>query len=203
MTQPMSARTAHRLQPRRVADSGRRLRVVAPPASRGNGWFFLLCAVLLLGGTLGVLVLNTTMAKGAYTMRDLGRQSDELADTQDALRQSVQAVSGPGPLARRARELGMVPAGSAAFLRLSDGAVLGVPEPAAPDQTFRVVTETSPPPSAPRPAARSSAPAAPGPSPSASRSQKPRPSQSASPSPSRKPSPSPSPSQKPSPSGAP
>ncbi|MGL5865945.1 MAG: hypothetical protein ACRCYX_08750 [Dermatophilaceae bacterium] len=169
MSQFASARTAHRSQPRRVTEPGRRLRVVAPPASGGNGWFFLVCAVLLLGGTIAALVLNTTMATGAYTMRDLQRHSDELADTQDALRQSVQAVSGPGPLARRARELGMVPAGSAAFLRLSDGAVLGVAEPAVADQTFRVVTESSRP---ARPTAAPSAPAiaasAPSPSPSAS-----------------------------------
>ncbi|MGL5931088.1 MAG: hypothetical protein ACRCY8_19310 [Dermatophilaceae bacterium] len=197
MTQPVSARTAYRAQPRRTTGSGRRLRVVAPPASRGNGWFFLVCATLLLGGTLGVLVLNTTMAKGAYTMRDLQRRSDELADTQDALRQSVQGVSGPGPLARRARELGMVPAGSAAFLRLSDGAVLGVPQPAVADQTFRVVTE----PSAPAAAARPPAPSTTRPSPSPSGGPPP----SASPSPSSGPpsSGAPSPSASPTPSGAP
>ncbi|MGL5816551.1 MAG: hypothetical protein ACRCYR_03240 [Phycicoccus sp.] len=199
MSQPASARTAHRASPRRTADPGRRLRVIAPPASRGNGWFFLLCALLLLGGTLGVLVLNTAMAKGAYTMRDLGRQSDELADTQDALGQSVQAVSGPGPLARRARELGMVPAGSAAFLRLSDGAVLGVAQPAVADRTFRVVTESSVPASPVRPAA--SATLSPGPSPSTSAKPAPSPSRPAKPSPKPKPPPKPSPS--PSPSGAP
>ncbi|MGL4744163.1 MAG: hypothetical protein ACRCXL_07210 [Dermatophilaceae bacterium] len=145
MSQIASARSAHRVPARRVGDAGRRLRVVTPPTSGGSSRFFFLCALLLLGGTIGVLVLNTTMAKGAYTMRDLQRRSDELADSQDEVRQSVQAVSGPGPLARRAREMGMVPADSAAFLRLSDGAVLGVPQPATSDGAFRVVTESAPP----------------------------------------------------------
>ena len=101
-----------------------------------------MCVLLLLGGFVGVLVLNTTMAQGSYVMKDLQRRSDALADTQDDLRHSLDAVSGPGPLAQRARELGMVPAQSPAFLRLSDGSVLGVATRARHDRTFSVVTET-------------------------------------------------------------
>jgi hypothetical protein len=141
MSELAPSRALPRGRPVREPSVGRRLRAVAPPQTRGGTWFLTLCAALLLGGFVGVLVLNTAMAKGTYTMRDLQRRSDELADTEDALRQSVQAVSGPGPLAREARLLGMVPAESAAFLRLSDGKVLGVAVPARPDETFRVITE--------------------------------------------------------------
>jgi hypothetical protein len=119
--------------------------VVAPREGEGNGIFLSLCVVLLLGGFVGVLVLNTAMAKGSYTLRDLQHRSDELTDAQDALRHSLDAVSGPGPLAMRARQLGMVPAATPAFLRLSDGKVLGVARKAKEDSTFRVVTETAPP----------------------------------------------------------
>jgi len=117
--------------------------VVAPPEIRGNGAFLALCVLLLLGGFVGVLMLNTAMAKGSYTLRHLQHRSDELTDTQDQLRHSLDAVSGPGPLAQRARELGMVKAPTPAFLRLSDGAVLGVAQKAEADTTFSVVTETS------------------------------------------------------------
>ncbi len=112
---------------------------------QGNGLFLALCVTLLLGGFVGVLMLNTAMAKGSYTMRDLQRRSDALTDTQDALRHTIDGVSGPGPLAQRARALGMVPAASPAFLRLSDGKVLGVAKKAKDDSTFSVVTESKAP----------------------------------------------------------
>ncbi len=143
MTMPATARSAPRTGTRRATGPApRRLRVVAPPPAAGSGLFLGLCVLLLFGGFVGVLVLNTTMAKGSFVMKDLQRQSDALADTQDDLRHALDEVSGPGPLAQRARALGMVPAQSPAFLRLSDGAVLGVATRARHDKTFSVVTET-------------------------------------------------------------
>lgn len=170
MSQLAPARPLSRTSPRRAATTPRQLRVVAPPQVQGNGLFLALCAVLLLGGFVAVLVLNTAMAKGSYTMRDLQRRSDALADSQDALRHTIDGVSGPGPLAQRARALGMVPAATPAFLRLSDGKVLGVARKAEADSTFSVVTEspapirstpvaTAPAPTAADPAGTPSAPA--------------------------------------------
>ncbi|HVE63244.1 MAG TPA: hypothetical protein VNB94_05535, partial [Mycobacteriales bacterium] len=61
----------------------------------------------------------------------------------------VAALEAPERLAARAAELGLVPAGPPAFLRLSDGAVLGAPlAPAAP-----VIEVAPPPPANPTPAA--------------------------------------------------
>lgn len=160
MSQLAPARPLPRTSPRRAtAAAPRQLKVVAPPEIRGNGMFLALCVLLLLGGFVGVLMLNTAMAKGSYTLRGLQHRSDELTDTQDSLRHSLDAVRGPGPLAQRARELGMVPAATPAFLRLSDGAVLGVANKAKADSTFSVVTETASP---PKPVAvpKASAPAA-------------------------------------------
>ncbi|GGL43629.1 hypothetical protein H9L10_07265 [Phycicoccus endophyticus] len=143
MTQHATARPQGRPAPRRSGAPARRLRVVAQPAGAGSGLFLALCVALVLGGFVGVLVLNTAMAKGSFTMRDLQQRSDELADTQDDLQHDLDAVSGPGPLAREARALGMVPAQTAAFLRLRDGTVLGVATKATADETFSVVTESS------------------------------------------------------------
>jgi hypothetical protein len=145
MSQLAPVRPLPRTSPRRAATTPRQLKVVAPPELQGNGLFLALCVALLLGGFVGVLMLNTAMAKGSYTMRDLQRRSDQLADTQDALRHTIDGVSGPGPLAQRARALGMVPAATPAFLRLSDGKVLGVAKKAKEDSTFSVVTEAEPP----------------------------------------------------------
>ena len=144
MSQAATARTRPQPAARRApATTPRRLRVVAPPAAQGNGLFVALCIALVLGGFVGVLLLNTAMAKGSYTMRELQHRSAELADTQDDLRHDLDTVSGPGPLAREARALGMVPAASPAFLRLSDGEVLGVARKATADETFTVVTEAA------------------------------------------------------------
>ena len=145
MSQLAPVRPLPRTSPRRSAPTPRQLKVVAPPQGQGNGLFLALCVALLLGGFVAVLVLNTAMAKGSYTMRDLQRRSDALADNQDALRHAIDGVSGPGPLAQRARDLGMVPAASPAFLRLSDGKVLGVAQKATADSTFSVMTETQAP----------------------------------------------------------
>lgn len=147
MSQLAPARPLPRTSPRRAtAAAPRQLKVVAPPEVRGNGAFLALCVALLLGGFVAVPMLNTAMAKGSYTLRDLQHRSDELTDHQDSLRHALDAVRGPGPLAKRARELGMVPAATPVFLRLSDGAVLGVADPAPQDSTFSVVTETAAPP---------------------------------------------------------
>ncbi len=110
MSQLAPVRPLPRTSPRRAAPTPRQLKVVAPPEVRGNGVFLALCVTLLLGGFVGVLMLNTAMAKGSYTTRDLQHRSDELTDRQDALRHTISGLSGPGPLAKRARELGMVPA---------------------------------------------------------------------------------------------
>ena len=142
MSQLAPVRPLPRTSPRRAAPTPRQLKVVAPPQVQGNGLFLALCVVLLLGGFVGVLMLNTAMAKGSYTMRDLQRQSDTLTDQQDSLRHTIDSLSGPGPLAQRARDLGMVPADTAAFLRLSDGKVLGVARKAKANDRFSVVTES-------------------------------------------------------------
>ena len=146
MSQLAPVRTSPRTSPRRAAAPARRqLKVVAPPEIQGNGMFLALCVALLLGGFVGVLMLNTALAKGSYTMRDLQRRSDALADQQDSLQHTIDSVSGPGPLAQRARDLGMVPAETAAFLRLSDGKVLGVAKKAKANERFSVVTESKAP----------------------------------------------------------
>ena len=146
MSQHATARPQARPSARRASTPmPRSLRVVAPRPAEGNGFFLALCVALVLAGFVGVLVLNTAMAKGSYTMRDLQHRSDELTDTQDALRHTIDGLSGPGPLAKRARELGMVPAATPAFLRLSDGKVLGVAKKAKQDSTFSVVTEPTAP----------------------------------------------------------
>lgn len=139
--QTATARVASRAPQRRQAAPPQPLRVVpAAVGQPGNAVFAALCMVLLVSGLVSLLMLNTAMAEGSFTLGGLQKTSGELADTQNALTQAVDAQRSPANLAARATKLGMVPAESAAFLRLSDGKVLGVASQAKANPGFTVVT---------------------------------------------------------------
>jgi len=122
-----------------------RLRVVTgAPLRRGGAAFGIVCATLLAVGLIGLLVLNTALAQGSFTLQKLQSTSDQLNDAQDGLSQSLEISKSPANLAMRATGMGMVPAASAAFLRLSDGRVIGVAKPASSGLGFTVVTTTAP-----------------------------------------------------------
>ncbi|WP_405741133.1 septum formation initiator family protein [Streptomyces sp. NBC_01525] len=91
--------------------------------------FVLLVVVLLGSGLLALLLLNSALNQGSFELSRLEKRTDELTDDQQELQQAVDAVSAPGALERRARELGMVPGGNPAFLA-PDGTVRGKPSEA-------------------------------------------------------------------------
>lgn len=144
------------------------LRVV-PAAIRqsGSGLFAALCLVLLAAGLVALLMFNTALAQGTFQLRDLQSTSGTLTDTQEQLTQGVDDLRSPSSLAGKAQALGMVPATSMAFIRLSDGALIGVAQPAKAQQRLNVVTSPTPAPPAPvapaAPVATLAAPAAPAP----------------------------------------
>jgi hypothetical protein len=129
------------------------LRVV-PAAIRdtGSGAFALLCVVLLAAGLVALLMMNTALASGIYQLKNLQSQSGTLTDQQEQLTQAVDDLRSPRNLAGRAQQLGMVPAKSMAFVRLSDGTILGVAQPAQESQRLNLVTVPVAPPPAPEPA---------------------------------------------------
>lgn len=120
-----------------------RLRVVtgAPPRRAGAS-FGIICAILLSAGLIALLLLNTALAQGSFTLHDLRATSDQLTVTQEALNQSLAASKSPANIASKAVSMGMVPAQSAAFLRLSDGRVIGVAKPAKAGSGFTVIRTT-------------------------------------------------------------
>jgi len=122
--------------------------------------------MLLVAGLITLLMLNTSLQQGSFTLHDLRATSGQLADSEDALVESLAKVKSPAHLASEASGMGMVPAQSVAFLRLSDGRVVGVAKPAKAVPGFTVdrtrkSTSASPQPQAgPTPSARSAKPAA-------------------------------------------
>ncbi|AEY88843.1 hypothetical protein SHJG_3571 [Streptomyces hygroscopicus subsp. jinggangensis 5008] len=94
--------------------------------------FVLLVVLLLGGGLIGLLVLNSALSEGSFELADLEKRTKNLTDEEQALQRDIDAYSSPDALQRRARELGMVPGGDPAFLG-PDGTVKGVPGVAAPE----------------------------------------------------------------------
>ncbi|MFC5662055.1 cell division protein FtsL [Kitasatospora misakiensis] len=112
---------------------GGRARITVRPGRpvRGRTPFAVLVVLLLGAGLLGLLALNTALNEGSFELSRLNRQTTALTDEQQGLQHQIDQNSAPDSLARRAGELGMVPAGGLAFLDLPNGgAVVGTPKPA-------------------------------------------------------------------------
>lgn len=125
---------------RRVPASRERasLQVVTPTDRTGSAWFPAACVALLLAGLAAVLGLNTSMAQDAFEVSALEARSATLADTEDSLTHTINDRSAPQRLATKAHRLGMVPAGSAAFIDTDKGTVLGVATVAKKPDGFTV-----------------------------------------------------------------
>ena len=160
-----------------------RLRLVTRPARRlARIPFALLVATLLGVGLVGLLLLNTVIAEHSFRLHALQQRTAVLTLQEQQLQREIDALEAPGALAKRATELGMVPAGNPAFIRLSDGKILGVPTPAAAPKPVSVARPS------PRPSAAPST--APSSAPSAARSPAPAPPRGTAPA---RPAPSPGP----------
>jgi hypothetical protein len=129
------ARTAARPELRLVpAGPAVRSRSRAPRMLRHpRAPFVLLVVAMLVGTTLGLLVLNTAIAVDSLKATEL--RADNAARAQEVQRLEQQVVSGgtPAAIAAAAVAAGLVPAGPAAYLVLDPdgGSVLrGTPVPA-------------------------------------------------------------------------
>lgn len=102
----------------------------AGPQQAARTPFVLLVVLLLGGGLIGLLVMNSALSEGSFKKDDLQKDTKSLTDEEQALQRDIDSYSAPDALQRRARELGMVPGGDPAFLN-PDGTVKGVPSAAA------------------------------------------------------------------------
>ncbi|MEV7191617.1 septum formation initiator family protein [Streptomyces sp. NPDC093510] len=159
------------------------------PSQAARTPFVLLVVLLLGGGLIGLLILNSSLNEGSFQLSELKKETKDLTEEKQELQREVDGYAAPDALQRRAGELGMVPGGDPAFLN-PDGTVRGVPgaaarpsslgypaprpqEVASPAASVSIpvappvpppapdVTAAAPPPSAPTPAAQ--APTQPGP----------------------------------------
>lgn len=110
--------------------------------------FATLVSLLLVGGVAGLLLFNTHMQQSSFVASSLEETAAVLTGKEESLRMQVHRLRDPQHVAARAKRLGMVPATSPAFVRLSDGKVLGSPEAAQGSEAFRIAPL---PPTRPRP----------------------------------------------------
>ena len=108
------------------------LRLVAPlRVSKASRGLFVIVLTSILGvGLFGMLLINTTLAQGAFTVSELRWTHTQLIRTEATLTETVAALTGPTVLEASARELGMVPSPTPAFIKIPSGKVLGKARPA-------------------------------------------------------------------------
>ncbi len=101
------------------------------PISLPRAPFLALVAGLVVVGVLGVLVLNTKINENSFRLNDLRATQAALDLQEQQLAQNLAELESPGNLRAAATRLGLVPAGTPAFISLPDGRVVGVPQPAS------------------------------------------------------------------------
>lgn len=115
---------------------------VVPRQDRAAGKvpFVILVGLVLLGGVVGLLMFNTHMQKSSFYVSSLQTKATDLHEQAQQMRLDLEKARDPQALAEWALANGMVPPDSPAFLRLSDGKVLGKAKPSTGENAFRVDT---------------------------------------------------------------
>jgi hypothetical protein len=84
---------------------------------------------LVMVGVLGVLVLNTKINENSFVLDGLNGQQATLDLQEQQLSRQLEDLESPGNLRAAAKRLGLVDAGTPAFINLPDGTIVGVPQP--------------------------------------------------------------------------
>ena len=109
---------------RPVPDARPRLRAVAAPEqARSLAPFAWTCLLIIVAALISVLLLNTTMAQGAYERRDLKIEIANLHQERSHLISELEANSSASRLADAAAAMGMEKAQTQGFVSLKDASV--------------------------------------------------------------------------------
>ena len=100
--------------------------------------FVTLVSLLLVSGVAGLLLFNTSMQQASFTATAMEQRAEVLDAREQSLQMDLERLRDPQRVAVQARAMGMVPPSNPAFLRLSDGKVLGDPAPALAEDGLRV-----------------------------------------------------------------
>jgi|tagenome__1003787_1003787.scaffolds.fasta_scaffold20982929_2 hypothetical protein len=141
MSSWISAASTARARLPRIADQAverARLTVVPRRSHAPRVPFVILVSVVLLGGVVGLLLFNTSMQQDSFKATALETQAAQLHAQEQSLQMELDRLRDPQEVAQRAERLGMVPILNPAFIRLSDGRILGNPIPATAADAQRI-----------------------------------------------------------------
>ena len=119
-----------------------RARLTVVPRTRtrtSNLPFVTLVSFVLLAGVIGLLMFNTSMQQAAFTATTMEQQAATLSAREQTLRMELDVLRDPQRVALKAQRMGLVIPATPAFLRLSDGEVLGTPTPATREDGLRLL----------------------------------------------------------------
>jgi hypothetical protein len=120
-----------------------RLTVVPPRRPLGRTQaartpFAVLVIAMLAAGVVGLLMFNTNMQQASFKATALQDRVGELTAKKQSLDLELDQLRDPQRLAVAAKALGMVAPSQPAFVRLSDGRVLGNPTAATVGDSVRI-----------------------------------------------------------------
>jgi hypothetical protein len=142
MTTHTGSAARQRVRFTRLAESAvERARLTVVPRQRPTAPrtpFVILVATVLLGGVVLLLMFNTSMQQASFKATRLEERATLLNAKEQQLRMELDMLRDPQRVSEEAASLGMVPMVTPAFLRLSDGTVLGVAAPATGDTRIRL-----------------------------------------------------------------
>jgi hypothetical protein len=136
-------RIAHRAAGRADIESRRRLRVAPPlPVKVARAPFVAMLCVLVVAGVVGILVLTAKINANQFRLNNLQSQQAGLDQQEASIKQTLAEQQSPGNLVAAAKKLGLVPAGTLAFIQLPNGKVYGLPQPATTQTSVTAQTGT-------------------------------------------------------------
>jgi type II secretory pathway pseudopilin PulG len=137
-------RAADRAAGRSATESRRRLLVAPPlPVNVARAPFVAMLIGIVVVGVVGILVLTTMINANQFRLNDLQNKQAGLNQTEQQLQQNLAQQESPGSLVAAAHKLGLVPAGTLAYIQMPDGSVVGVPQPAAKTPSVTAQTGSS------------------------------------------------------------
>ena len=94
---------------------------------RPKAFFALVTAVVMFCVMIAQMLLSVALESGAYEIAHLQSANKEASRSFQQMTQDIDRLSSPQHLALNAEALGMLSNNPPAYLRLSDGAILGAP----------------------------------------------------------------------------
>jgi hypothetical protein len=102
--------------------------VSAARHTRSRAGLVVACVALLVLGLVGLLLLDVSLERGAYDLRDQNQRAEQLRELAQKYRSEIVQQEAPQNLEHKARMAGMVPGASAPVFVKPDGRTIGVPQ---------------------------------------------------------------------------